>query len=72
MIAEAEEAVVWTKPDELLADGKTPPKLGKFFSGGFNVAFWDGSVRYFPKVPKGALKYIDPSDGEVIGPDDDK
>ena len=72
MIAEAEEAVIWTKPDELPADGKTPPKLGKFFSGGFNVALWDGSVRYFPRVPKGALKYIDPADGDVIGPDDDE
>jgi prepilin-type processing-associated H-X9-DG protein len=72
MIAEAEEAVIWTKPDELPADGKTPPKLGKFFSGGFNVAFWDGSVRYFAKMPKAALKFIDPNDGEVIGPDDDK
>jgi prepilin-type processing-associated H-X9-DG protein len=72
MIGESEDSVIWTKPDEIPADGKTVPKLGKFFSGGFNVAFWDGSVRFFPKVPKGVFKYIDPADGEVIGPDDEK
>jgi prepilin-type processing-associated H-X9-DG protein len=72
MIGESEDAVTWTKPDEILADGKTAPKLGKFFTGGFNVAFWDGSVRYFAKVPKGVFKYIDPADGEVIGPDDER
>jgi prepilin-type processing-associated H-X9-DG protein len=72
MIVEAEEAVTWTKPEELAYDGKTVPKLGKFFRGGFNVAFWDGSVRYFPRVPKGVHKYINPADGEAIGPDDDK
>jgi prepilin-type processing-associated H-X9-DG protein len=72
MIVEAEEAVTWTKPEELPYDGKTEPKLGKFFSGGFNVAFWDGSVRFFPKVPKGVHKYINPADGQVIDPDDDK
>jgi prepilin-type processing-associated H-X9-DG protein len=72
MIVEAAEAVTWTKPDELEYDGKAEPKLGRFFNGGFNVAFWDGSVRWFAKVPKGVHKYINPADGEVIGPDDEK
>ena len=72
MIVEAEEAVPWTKPDEIAYDGKTVPKLGKFSNGGFNVAYWDGSVHWFAKAPKGVHKYITPAGGEVIGPDDEK
>ncbi|MBO0699860.1 MAG: DUF1559 domain-containing protein, partial [Zavarzinella sp.] len=72
LIVEAEEAVTWTKPDEIAYDGKTVPKLGKFSNGGFNVAFWDGSVRWFAKTPKGVHKYITPNGGEVFEPDDDK
>jgi prepilin-type processing-associated H-X9-DG protein len=72
MIVEAEEAVTWTKPDELAYDGKTVPKLGKFSNGGFNVAYWDGSVHWFAKAPKGVHKYITPAGGEVISPDDEK
>jgi prepilin-type processing-associated H-X9-DG protein len=70
MIVEAVEAVDWTKPDELAYDGVAEPKLAKFFGGGFNAAFWDGSVRFFPRMPKGVHKFINPNDGEVIGKDD--
>ena len=72
MVAEAGESVVWTKPDEIAYDGKTAPKLGTFHNGGFNIAFWDGSVRYYAGVPKGIHKYINPNDGEVITADDEE
>jgi Protein of unknown function (DUF1559) len=44
-VAEAGEAVIWTKPDEVLFDPKKPlPKLGGHFKGKMNVLMGDGSV----------------------------
>ena len=46
LIAEAAEAVPWTKPDDLIyAPDKPLPKLGGLFSGSFFVAFGDASVQ---------------------------
>jgi prepilin-type processing-associated H-X9-DG protein len=67
MIVTAADAVEWTKPDELAYDGEAEPKLSKFFGGGFNAAFWDGSVRFFPKVPTEVHKLINPNDGQPLG-----
>ena len=67
MVVEAEEGVPWTKPDELDFDPKKDlPKLGKFFGGGFNVLYADGSVRYHRTVPKLAKFYIQMNDGMVV------
>jgi hypothetical protein len=50
MIVEAEEAVPWTKPDELTYDPKKPlPKFGGVFKDGLHVAFADGTVRFIKK-----------------------
>ena len=50
MFVEAEEPVLWTKPDELIYDPKKPlPKFGGLFKDGFHVAFADGTVRFIKK-----------------------
>ncbi len=49
MLVEANDskAVPWMKPDDLTYDEKNPSAgLGGLFSGGFNAAFCDGSVRF--------------------------
>jgi prepilin-type processing-associated H-X9-DG protein len=74
MIAEAAEAVPWTKPDELAFDLKGPlPKLGGIFAEGANAAYGDGSVRFLPaSIPPNVLRaFITPNMGEVITWDDD-
>jgi hypothetical protein len=55
MVAEAAEAVIWIKPDELLydeiSDGNTPlPKFGGAFPDGFHGVMADGSVMFFPNA----------------------
>jgi uncharacterized protein (TIGR03067 family) len=48
MVAEAKEAVIWTKPDELAYDPKGPlPKFG-VVPAGFNVLVGDGAVFWVP------------------------
>ncbi len=50
MIVEVDDrhAAIWTKPDDWLFEPKEPAKgLCRFFDGGFNAAFFDGSVRFF-------------------------
>ena len=67
MVVEAEEGVIWTKPEELEFDPKKPlPKLSTKLKGGFNVLYGDGSVRFFKAVPKQAAAMITKSGGEVI------
>ncbi len=71
--AEAAKPVIWTKPDDLVFDGKTLPKLGGLFNGRFHAAMADGSVRRFRKtLDSDILKLlIDPADGTPI-PDYEK
>jgi prepilin-type processing-associated H-X9-DG protein len=69
MIVEAGTEVPWTKPDDLPFDPKAPlPPLGGHFSGGFNVIFVDGSVRFIPaRTPEATLKaMITRNGGEAI------
>jgi hypothetical protein len=48
MVVEANEAVPWTKPDELVyKDKEALPKLGGHTKGGFAVLLCDGSVMNF-------------------------
>jgi uncharacterized protein DUF1559 len=63
--AEAAKPVVWTKPDDLVFDGKAVPALGGMFDGRFHAALMDGSTRRFRKgVDPEILKLlIDPADG---------
>jgi prepilin-type processing-associated H-X9-DG protein len=73
MVVESAEAVPWTKPEELVCDSKKPlPQMGNFFSGGFNTAFADGSVRFFRKSPPEATMraLITAAGGEVVGLED--
>ena len=71
MVFESEESVPWSKPDDFEFDPKKPlPKFGKFFQGGFNVLYGDGSVRYFKKQPKMAKEMITRDGGEVIANDE--
>jgi len=67
MVAETEEGVPWTKPDDVEFDPKKDlPAMGNFFKGGFNVLYCDGSVRYFRTVPKQAKAMITRDGGEVV------
>ena len=70
-IAEAGTAVIWTKPDDLVFDGKDIPALGGMFDGKFHAVRMDGSVARFRKnAPPDALKLlIDPADGMVLPAD---
>jgi prepilin-type processing-associated H-X9-DG protein len=53
LVAEASEAVPWTKPQDLPSDPDKPlPKLGAPLADGFNLLFADGSVRYIRKTTK--------------------
>lgn len=73
MVAEAGEAVPWTKPADIAFDAKKPlPKLGGVFDGNFNVAFCDGSVRFVKKGVKdeNLKKYVTVAGSEPAGEKD--
>jgi hypothetical protein len=67
-----DQAVVWTRPDDLKYNPAQPEKgLGGHFAGGFLVALADGTARFVPstiskKTLEGAFTR---SGGEVLGPD---
>jgi hypothetical protein len=68
--ANADKAVVWTKPDDLAIDVEKPlTGLGDVWKGGFIAAFCDGSVRFISnKIDQKMLRYLfEMADGEVIG-----
>lgn len=58
--ADADQAVIWTKPDDLKYDPSKPLNgLGNIRPGGFNVLFCDGSVRLIsPAVSEEILKAL--------------
>ncbi len=75
-LVEAANSVEWTKPDDVVLPAKLNPgdlhrKFGGQFPGGFNVAMWDGSVRFVPNtVTERTLGLaINPRDGMPLGPD---
>jgi len=73
MVAEAAEAVDWSKPADMPFDAKKPlPRLGGHSTGGFNVAMCDGSVRFIRDTinPKTLLALITINGGEVANIDD--
>jgi prepilin-type processing-associated H-X9-DG protein len=70
LAVEAAEAVEWTRPTDLPFDPDKPlPKLGGHFTGGFNVVFCDGSVRFVRSAidPKTLRALVTMNGGEVIG-----
>src|SRR5262245_40592192 len=69
--AEAAKPVIWTKPDDMIFNGKDVPALGGMFDGKFHAGMGDGSVRRFRKGvdPEVLKKLIDPADGGIL-PDD--
>jgi hypothetical protein len=72
MIAEAGEAVPWTKPDDLPYDPAKPlPKLGLTVDKSFLVAMADGSVRWVKRsvTEKTLRAAITAAGGEILGPD---
>src|SRR5262245_20645213 len=71
LCVESAKPVVWTKPDDLVFDGKDVPALGGLFDGKFHVAMCDGSVRRFKKgVDADVMRgLITPQGGEVVNVD---
>jgi hypothetical protein len=72
-VVEAAEPVIWTKPDDVMFPDKELPKdfrkkFGGQFPGGFNVALWDGSVRFIPDSmsDRTLTLALNPSDGQVL------
>ncbi|MEX2121161.1 MAG: DUF1559 domain-containing protein [Pirellulales bacterium] len=54
MAVEARRDIPWTKPEDIAYDPDKPlPELGGYFSGGFNVAMMDGSVRFLSTSGQG-------------------
>lgn len=72
MVAEAEEAVIWTKPDELDYDDKQPlPKLGYFWKDSTTVLMGDGSSRGISsKVDEKTLRLAITADDNMPLPSD--
>jgi hypothetical protein len=69
LVAEAGEAVPWTKPQDIPFDaGKPLPKLGGLFADGWHVAMADGLVRFVPRGAdaKATRATITPRGGEVV------
>jgi len=72
MIVEADEAVPWTKPDELEYDPAQPlPKMGGIWpQNRFQLAMCDGSVRSAPATIEQTLhSAISRNGGEILGTD---
>jgi hypothetical protein len=72
LAVEAEEAVPWTKPDELEFDPTKPlPKFSKFFKSGFHALFADGSVHFIRHNAdeKNFKAMITKAGGEIIDRD---
>jgi prepilin-type processing-associated H-X9-DG protein len=76
LVAEAAEAVPWTKPADLRYNSKGPlPKLGGLFANGFNAAMADGHVVFVNTTgvsDKTLRAAITAAAGDVLGPDWEK
>jgi hypothetical protein len=69
LVAEADDAVPWTKPADLVVSPNAPlPRLGGVWGDGFLVAMADGSTRFVSnRVSETTLRLaIDPADGMVM------
>jgi hypothetical protein len=75
-VVEAAEPVIWTKPDDVFVGKEMPKdfkkKFGGLFKRGFNVAMWDGTVRWIDsqRISDRTLWWaVDPADGNVLPQD---
>lgn len=71
LIVEAEQAVPWTKPQDLdyFPDGPLP-RFGKTRAGGFNAAMGDGAVKTIqPSLPQQTLRALITRNGGEVLPD---
>ncbi|HWG46679.1 MAG TPA: DUF1559 domain-containing protein [Gemmataceae bacterium] len=72
-VAEVEQAVPWTKPDDIPFDPSKPmlPLMSTYFRGGFSVLMVDGSVRVVSRdISEKTLKAaITRKGNEPLGPD---
>jgi prepilin-type processing-associated H-X9-DG protein len=70
LVVEAKNAVIWTKPDDLVLPkmGDPMPELGGMFATGMNVVFCDGHVQWVRKDidPVTLRALVTPSGGEVV------
>jgi hypothetical protein len=72
LVAEAGEAVPWTKPADILYDPKGPlPPLGNPAQDSFAVVLCDGFARLVKRtISEKTLRHaITPADGNVLGED---
>jgi hypothetical protein len=73
-LAEASRAVEWTKPDDIAFQtgpgGYAATALGLPGAKEFGAAFFDGTVRWYPKNidPQKLQALITPSGGEPVEP----
>jgi hypothetical protein len=61
--------VPWTRPGELVYDGKKPlARLGGLFKGGFHAGTMDGSALFFSaRLEEGTLRaFITANGGEAV------
>jgi hypothetical protein len=69
LVAEAAQAVPWTKPEDLVYDpDKDLPQLGGLFDDGFHALFADGYVQFIKKdiKPETLRALITRAGGEVV------
>lgn len=69
--ANADRAVIWTKPDDFEVDADNPlGGLGSIHPGGFSALFADGHVQFLSSMldPKVLLHLFTPNGGEAIPP----
>lgn len=67
--ANADRAVIWTKPDDFEVDADNPlGGLGSIHPGGFSALYADGHVQFINNMidPKVLLNLFNPNDGQVI------
>lgn len=72
LVADAGDAVIWTKPDEMVFAQNSVPKLGGVFESGTIVGLADASVRLVRKNADPGLwpKLIQINDGNIVQFDD--
>ena len=68
LVADAGNAVIWTKPDEMLFAPNNVPKLGGVFESGIVAGLADGSVKFVRSGidPKMIALAIQTNDGQIL------
>jgi prepilin-type processing-associated H-X9-DG protein len=71
LVAEAAEAVIWTKPEEMEFSPNKVPQIGGVFGTGTNALFADGSVKFLRKGldQRTLANLIQIADGNVVNLD---